>query len=234
MLALLNILFAKRFTWQKATVIHIHSKVFLPAMQAAGIPANRVFIIPHGSFAHHFLPYRKDGVARERAVLFFGRLEPYKGLDDLVHAGLKLKEAGQKVHVIIAGPGRLPKRLKAVVSANPDLFEVHERYLSNAEVALLFQRVAVCVLPYRVAAQSSVPTIAAAFDVPTVATAVGAFVEDVPFYGGLLVPPDNPDALADAILRAFSLKPKNAFARSWQALAPRFLEMYRRAVELKV
>ena len=49
--------FARRFIWPNATIVHIHSKKFIALAEKVGIEKNHVFVIPHGSFAHYFLPY---------------------------------------------------------------------------------------------------------------------------------------------------------------------------------
>jgi len=224
---------AKYFVLPRARMIHIHSERFRPLLLKLGITNEQISVIPHGSFAHLFLPYRKDNIKKEKMALFFGRLKTYKGLDVLIEAGLILKKKGETVRIVIAGPGKLSKKFLRTIKNNPDVFELYNQYLSPSEAAPLFQRASVCVLPYRDATQSSIPSIAAAFEVPIVATSMGAFIEDVPLYGGLLVSPNNPAALAEAILRAFYCKVKNENARSWDDLAVKFVEMYQNALKLK-
>jgi glycosyltransferase involved in cell wall biosynthesis len=162
-------------------------------------------------------------------ALFFGRIESYKGLDVLVRAGLLLKnDRRSMLRIVIAGPGKLPRQTSCLIEANSDVFELHNHYISDQEVARLFQRAAVCVLPYRDASQSAIPSIAAAFGVPVVASSVGAFVEDVPYYGGLLVPPGEPKALAETMLMAVGCPVKNETCRTWDQLAASFISMYAR------
>lgn len=219
---------AYRTTLRRADVIHVHARRFAaPVAAATGRAEDGVAVIPHPSFADFFLPYRREGIAREeRTILFFGRLKYYKGLDTLVSAMLLLKARRAGYRAVIAGPGRLPPSLRRVCAEHADTFEVHARYLPEEEVAVLFQRAALCVLPYRDATQSAVPSIAAAFGVPVLATSVGAFTEDVPFYGGTLVPPGDPEALARSIPEAARRRPANAGVRSFAETAERFAALY--------
>lgn len=171
--------------------------------KARKLGARHVVVIPHGSFADRFLRHAKPGVQREEdLVLFFGRLEAYKGIDILVKAILALE--GRR-RALIAGPGQVPRILRRAMREHPSWFEVHNRYVPDEEAALFFQRASVLVLPYRQATQSSLPLIGAAFGLAVVASAVGAFVEDVPRVGGILVPPNNPQTLAQVLAIA---KPK--------------------------
>lgn len=162
--------------------VHIHTSRFLWAVER--FPYAKSAVIPHGSFAELFNVHSKARVERERAVLFFGRIEYYKGVDLLAEAAFSLPA---DVRVIIAGPGIIDKEVQKWIQRAPERFEIHNRYLSSSEVAVLFQRASVCVMPYRQASQSSVPLISAGFGVPVVACAVGALRDDVPAVGGRLV-----------------------------------------------
>jgi len=220
---------SRLFTLRHARGVHVHSEAFRCHIRKAGVADDRIYVIPLGTFAHYYLPYRDPAVSRERMALFFGRIQSYKGVDVLVQAGLLLRwDETRKLRVAIAGAGKLPRRTYRVIKANPDLFELHNRYLSDREVAGFFQRAAVCVLPYLDATQSAIPSIAAAFGVPVVASSVGAFVEDVPYYGGLLVPPGEPKALAETMLMAVGCPVKNETCRTWDQLAASFISMYAR------
>jgi len=222
--------FLRRFVVRHATLVHIHSERFINHLTKQGISPHNIRVIPHGSFAPRFTRWKRQGIKREKLALFFGRIEAYKGVDVLVKAGLVLNG---KVKIAIAGPGRLSLDLKRTILSRPDIFELHNRYLSEQEVAELFQRASVCVLPYRQATQSSVPLIAAAFGVPVVATSVGAFVEDVPRVGGIVVPPNNAKALAKTIWEALDRQPTYPEDLEFSRLVDRFVTMYQEGLNAK-
>ncbi|ATY83852.1 glycosyltransferase [Kyrpidia spormannii] len=211
------------FTLKQATAIHIHTARFKPLLAKQGIDETFIHIIPHGSLARRFLKHREQGIQREPIVLFFGRLEAYKGLDILVEAGLALKG---KVRVVIAGPGNLETEILQKIKEHPDVFELHNRFLDDKEVAHLFQWASVCVLPYKHATQSSVPLIAAAFNVPVVATSLGGFIEDVPRVNGVLVPPGDVNALVAGIGEALHRRPVYPRELEFDSLADSFMNMY--------
>lgn len=210
------------FVLRRAQGVHVHSLRFVEVAEAQG--ARAVAVIPHGSLAPRFLRYRQEGIRHEPLALFFGRLETYKGIDLLVEASLRLQG---RLRVAIAGPGELSEPVLNTLRSRPDIFELHNGFLSEAEVALLFQRASVCVLPYKQATQSSVPLIAAAFGVPVVATELGGFVEDVPQVGGLLVPPGEPEALAQGMLKALGHKPVYPVELEFSRVASKFIEWYK-------
>jgi glycosyltransferase involved in cell wall biosynthesis len=214
------------FVIRRAHGIHLHTARFAENLVKQGVEKKRIYVIPHGSFAPLFLPYRQDGVKREPLVLFFGRLEYYKGLDLFVEAGL-LTAGG--LRFAIAGPGKLSPRIVERIKTYPDIFEIYNRYLTEVEVAHLFQRASVCVLPYRQATQSSVPLIAAAFGVPVVATALGGFLDDVPRVNGVLVPPGDVKRLVQGIGEALNRNPRYPQELEFTSLAEKFAQWYNAA-----
>jgi glycosyltransferase involved in cell wall biosynthesis len=184
----------------------------------------RIAVIPHGSLASQFTKYCCPDVQREQLVLFFGRIQSYKGIDVLLRA---LALLPVDIRLAIAGPGALePPMLQTAQSLGPRV-ELHNRYLDDQEVAVLMQRASVVALPYRHATQSSVPAIAAAFGCQLVASALGHFNEEIPRLGGILVPPEDPDALAAALaaaLRRGATTP--VMMRTFDELAPDFIDLY--------
>lgn len=218
------------WTLRRASIVHVHSRVFAPRVQSQGVPAERLRVIPHGSLAPRFTRYCRGHIPREPLALFFGRVLPYKGLDVLVAAASLLRG---KLRVAIAGPGRIPEQLLWRIRSEPETFELHAEYLDDRHVATLFQRSAVCVMPYLQASQSSLPLIAAGFRVPVVASAVGALVEDVARVGGILVQPGEPEALAAGILAALDRCPVYPADLDFGRLAHRYLELYLDAVGIR-
>jgi glycosyltransferase involved in cell wall biosynthesis len=199
----------------------VHCEVF--AHEAYSRSRSRVVVIPHGSLAPRFLRHARPSVTREPLVLFFGRLRYYKGLDLLVDAADHLPP---QLRIAVAGPGSLPLRVRRALRRRSDRFEVHNRFLDDREVAHLFQRACVCVLPYRQATQSSIPLIAAGFGVPVAATALGGFVEDIPRVGGVLVKPNDPHALAAGIVAAVGRTPVHPSELAFERTAQHYVRWY--------
>jgi glycosyltransferase involved in cell wall biosynthesis len=216
----------QRYVMRHAASVHVHCEAFVrDARRRSG---SRVVVIPHGSLAPRFLCHARPSVPREPLVLFFGRVRSYKGVDLLVDAAEHLSP---DLRIAIAGPGRLPWPVSHTLRRRGDRFEVHNRLLADAEVAHLFQRACVCVLPYRQATQSSVPLIAAGFGVPVVATALGGFVEDIPRVGGVLVKPDDARALAAGIVEARSRTAVHPAELSFDRTARQYADWYASALE---
>jgi glycosyltransferase involved in cell wall biosynthesis len=136
-----------------------------------------------------------------RSILFFGRIWAYKGLEFLVRAEPLITERVPDARVVIAGRGEELTRYRAMM-VHPDRFEMQNEYISDADLVDHFRRAAVVVLPHVEASISGVVAVAYTFGKPVVATSVGILPEMVEHgHTGLIVPPRDERALADAIVQ---------------------------------
>jgi len=181
---------------------------------------------------------------RPVAVLCFGRMSPYKGLDVLEEAASIAAGQVPELRVIVAGApvaGFRPPAAKRLV--NGGTFDVIPGHIETREAARLFARARVVVLPYREATQSGVVLSAFAFGIPVVASNTGG-IPDYVTHGenGLLVTPGDPQELAAAIVRVMSdddvhatllrgvLSTQRAGA-SWDLVARQHVESYIKAIQ---
>jgi len=191
------------FSYKWASGIHLHTKSAYGDVSFNTIAEKKVFIIPHGNIGSLFCK-NKRRVIKSNIIMFFGRIEKYKGLDLFLKACLILiNEFKKDLIIVIAGPGKIGRREKKII----EKFEENKillinKYLTYEEAGALFSKAGVCVLPYKDASQTSLIGICGTFGVPVVATAVGGLKEDVPRIGGLLVNPNHPKELAIAILES--------------------------------
>jgi glycosyltransferase involved in cell wall biosynthesis len=139
-------------------------------------------------------------------ILFFGRMWAYKGLDIFIDAIDLLDRRGVAHEAIVAGRGPEMTRLGARMEAMPTVKTINA-YISPEDTGQLFQSATVVALPYKDATQSGVLASAYGNFRPVVASATGG-IPDVVTDGvnGLLVPPGNAAALADALERVLTSK----------------------------
>jgi glycosyltransferase involved in cell wall biosynthesis len=163
-----------------------------------------VYVIPHGDYSF-FAGGAEDAGPGEDVVLFFGRIEPYKGLRYLLEAMPGVWAGSPSTRLVIAGSGSLEPY--GGLLDDPRI-EVANRFIDDAEVPGLFSRARVVALPYVEGTQTGVIPIAYAFKRPVVVTDVGAIPEVVEEgRTGLVVPPRDPGALAGAILKILQNEP---------------------------
>ena len=141
-------------------------------------------------------------------LLFFGFVRRYKGLHVLLDSMAQVVEKLPEVRLVIAGEfydDERPYREKIATTGLAGHVIVHPRYVPKDEVALYFAAADVVVQPYVSATQSGVAQVAFQFDKPLITTDVGGLGEVVPHeIAGLIVPPEDSGALAEAIQRFFA------------------------------
>ena len=160
-----------------------------------------VFSIPHGPIFTAIPP--ACPLPEQPTVLFFGRIEYYKGLDVFVEAVERSAATIPGLTAIVAGAGGDAQRCRDHIT-RPELFEWKEGFVPDEDVAELFFRSSVLVLPYREASQSGVIPLAYAHGRPVIATAVGALPEAVWDHStGLLVDRADAAEIGEAIRELF-------------------------------
>lgn len=140
-------------------------------------------------------------------VLFFGRLRPDKGVEDLIEAyRAAVSDADDPPPLVLAGHARPSFRnrigeLSSYVDPPAQVFLGGE-YVPSAAVWDLVRRARLMVLPYRSASQSAALQVAMTAGTAAIATDVGGLAESIRTdETGLVLPPGDVGALRDAIER---------------------------------
>ncbi len=174
-------------------------------VERVGVSPERIRVIPHGAFEHMVSMPGERPLPAELAevegpvILCFGTIRPYKGLDVLLRAFAQLEGAELWV---VGRPLNTPlEPLQELARAAPGRVRFVTRYLAEPEVPAYFRRADMVVLPHREVDQSGVLNVALAFGKPIVMSSIGGFEEVAQDTGaGRLVAPEDPDALAAAML----------------------------------
>jgi glycosyltransferase involved in cell wall biosynthesis len=228
--------------------VHVHSEKHRHALgELYGRRVyDKTYVVQHGGGA---APAIRSGgkvspeltgrdLNKDYTVLFFGRIHPYKGLDHLVAACGIAREKGCRLSLVVAGEGDA----QGACSGDDAHTVFINRFIEDGEVAALFKMASVVVLPYTSATQSGVAPLAFAFGKPVICTRVGALDELViDSVTGLLVPPGDPHALAEAIMSLSNDELREKMGRaagsfltevlSWERVAAKHLQQYARILE---
>ncbi len=200
-----------------------------------------VFTIPHGNYIGVYPNHVSRDEARTRlgipsdpfVYLFIGQVRPYKGLDNLIQAFLKLDESATML--IIAGQANdagYAQSIRAQANGRANIMFFPD-YIPDKDLQCFFNSADVCVLPYRRATTSGAALLDFSFAKPIIAPAIGPFPDLVTPDRGVLF---NTDAdLIDALRQARSLDPESAasatltFAetRNWSTIGAQHAAMYR-------
>ncbi len=137
---------------------------------------------------------------------YFGSIRHYKGIDVLVDAFLKIQAEHPEVHLLIGGKiDPLEKDKIPPVSVLREIPNLHlvEGYIPANETWPFFLAPNIFVLPYRHIYQSAALITAMGFRCPVIVTDVGGLPETIDG-NGWIIPPEDPGALANAVLEALS------------------------------
>lgn len=157
----------------------------------------RIKVIPNGFDEKRFKPIAHENEVTQ--LITVCRLVPAKGLDVLLHACAELKQRGCPFVLHIIGDGPIRKELEDLAQ-ELDLYNdiIFYGYMLHPEEFMPFFDV--FVLPSRAEAFGSVFAEAALCWLALVGTNIGGIAEQIEDgVNGLLVPPENATALADAL-----------------------------------
>jgi glycosyltransferase involved in cell wall biosynthesis len=184
-----------------------------------GVPEDRVAVIPFG--INNSVPTtsltaaeakQKLGIrGADRAILFFGRITPYKGLELLIAAFRRVVARSSGYRLIIAGrPDRCEEYWSGIreeMRGDVERGEIVLRagFIPDAETEVYFKAADALILPYRHIYQSGVLFLGHSFGLPVLAADVGSLKDDiVDGRTGYLFRPDDADDLAGTIERYFA------------------------------
>jgi glycosyltransferase involved in cell wall biosynthesis len=186
----------------------------LQLIEGFNICEKKITVIPHGIYS--IIPtseltrmearkkLRLD--TREKILLFFGNIAPYKGLEYLILALADLKKTYDDFKLIISG--RI-KNCEAYWKNIQRLIKEHDledyiikkiELIPDEEVEVYFKAADVLILPYKFIFQSGVLFLSYNFGLPVIATDVGSLREDiVEGKTGFICKPEDPEDLAEKI-----------------------------------
>jgi glycosyltransferase involved in cell wall biosynthesis len=170
------------------------SRFMAQKMEEAGVFPDRLRWVPH--FMDLAGIPSRDQAGPWQPVVFAGRLSPEKGVDTLIEAA-----AWDGISLEIAGDGPERARLEELAGRiAPGRVRFHG-LLPKAEVLALFRSAAAVAVPSRWWENQPMTVLEAlASGTPVVASDLGGLSELIePGVTGVLVPPDDPEALARAL-----------------------------------
>jgi spore coat protein SA len=177
---------------------------FLQSEARRKFPALTTAVIPNGADELHFYPEVQNPINTSSIILFAGRLVHDKGVHVLIAAMQILARRAVAARAVIVGCSqwgseretKYTRKLK--IDAPPNV--LFSAYKTGSELAKEFRRADVFCCPSVFNEPFGMVNVEAmACAVPVVATNVGGIPEVFRNGGALLVPPNDPHKLADAL-----------------------------------
>jgi len=245
-------------------IAHLSDRLVVMSEQAAqflrdiySVPGGKIDIIPHGVPDFQFMDpnFFKDrfGAEGKSVLLTFGLLSPNKGIENVIRALPAILATHPDVVYVVSGVThphirrsegeRYREGLLALaeeLGVGPNLILVN-RFVSAEELVEHVGAADIYITPYRQEAQIVSGTLA-------IALGAGKAVISTPYWHakellaeerGVIVPFENPDAIADAVLRLLDddgerhAMRKRAYLHSretiWQKTAQKYMTSFQRA-----
>jgi len=230
---------------RRCQAVTAKSEALAREMVSLGVPAGKMTTIPNGVDDILFSPGDKASARRalgipleKRTLVFVGYLREVKGLRILMAALERLSGRGrEEFTTFLVGDGPLRAELEKRVAC-PALKD-RVRILGirpYSEIPLWMRAADLFCLPSLNEGMPNVVLEALASGTPVVATNVGGIPDLVRNGNGILVPPGDADALADALAKGFDEHWDAGTIRgsvrgmSWAQCANRYFEVFERAV----
>jgi glycosyltransferase involved in cell wall biosynthesis len=183
-----------RVQYRLADHIFVHTDKMKEELEIQfGVPRGRVTVIPFGindavpktnlsrAEAKQQLGLRDD----ERAILFFGRIAPYKGLQYLISAFQELEKGHNNYRLMIAGRpdkceeywARMLQEVQEQTRSGRVLLRAE--HIPEGDTEIYFKAADVLVLPYTDVFQSGVLFLGQSFGLPVIASRAGSLDEEI-------------------------------------------------------
>ena len=183
-----------RIQYRLADRIFVHTeKMKLELIQEFGVPPTRIVVIPFG--INNSVPNtdlacdearRRLGIREgQRAILFFGNIAPYKGLEYLIAAFREISARRDDYRLIIAGrPKNCEQYWRPIRDAISEDLEagqvlLRSEFIPDEETEAYFKAADILVLPYRHIYQSGVLFLGYSFGLPALVADVGSLKDEI-------------------------------------------------------
>jgi glycosyltransferase involved in cell wall biosynthesis len=189
---------------QAERMIAVSTPIEQRLTQRGGIPPNLVTLIPNAVIPASDDPPEvagtlPDGWLERPLIGVIARLQPEKGVANFLEAVARVSRISPEARFIVVGDGPLREELLGL--AKRGALRERVRFLGyRADARALVGLLDVLVVPSLTEGSPLIVLEAMAAGVPVVASAVGGIPDQIR-HGeeGLLVPPDDPDALAEKL-----------------------------------
>ncbi|HUS58522.1 MAG TPA: glycosyltransferase family 4 protein [Planctomycetota bacterium] len=184
-----------------------------------------LFVVPHGVYAVSLVPMPDRAESREYfnlpkddtiVALQFGMAREYKGFDRVAKALSSFSKHG--AHAVFAGPGHAEK-MDVTAAAESGAASILSYYIPEYELPPLFAAADVLMLAYRNCTTSGLALLGLGFGLPIVCSNMGPFPSMCSQKLGVIcTDPDDPDQLAQAVVKAKELAADPGFTQARKKL----------------
>lgn len=182
-----------------------------------GVPKTKIHVIPQGNYIQSY----KNEISKQEArkvlnleednfvFLYFGRIRPHKGVDQLIKSYIKLKERKNVKLLIIGRPlnNEIERKLVSSLKHIRDIIFRFE-FIPDDEIQIYMNSADVVVTPYKKVLSSGEVLIAMGFGKPIIAPRLGCIIDKLNDLGAFLYNQNDKKGLKKALEKALENKDK--------------------------
>lgn len=225
----------------------IHSNHNFEEMKKMDYDTRNTHVIPLGNYISVY----KNTISRKRArqilkisnenyvILFFGRVEQYKGVENLIEEFINLDLL--KANLLIVGPCSDKSYQDTLLKYKKDNIYFNFSYIEDEKVQIYFNASDVVACPYKYITTSSSAILSLSFGKPIIAPLFGNIL-DLPKNVGFFYSMNNKKGLRDAIMESVIQKDrlpmmgkyayKYAKSLSWKKIAFKTRHVYEKVLKI--
>ena len=164
---------------KKSDSIVVLSNIYVNYIKKLGKKDKDILVVPHGNFSYYTQFSNNEFLNKsyKKIILFFGRIDKYKGINRLINIYKEVKKDYSECELWIVGNGDLSPYID-YINEQEDI-KVVNRYIEDEEVSNYFNIADIILLPYEDATQSGVIPLAYSFSKPVIASDVGGLHEQI-------------------------------------------------------
>jgi glycosyltransferase involved in cell wall biosynthesis len=231
-----------RFLYRRAAVMSVLSPGFRRLLIERGVPPEKIEVIYNWTDEETFKPLPRDpalaaelGLTGRFNFIYAGNIGPLQGLETVVRAASLLQDEAPEIQIVIIGTGPHSERVQAVareLGTRNVRFIPRREYWEMPQINALSDVLLVHLrdFPFLSATVPSKTQVALASGRPVLMAVRGDAADIVRSAGaGVEVTPENPEAMARAMLHLYRLPESER-----QAMGQRGVEYYRREMSLEI
>lgn len=220
-----------------------HSQFTIDKMKELTINISNTYIIPHGNYINNYENKSTKSQSRKLlkinkndfTYLFFGNIDPYKGVTMLLNNFAKLIKQNNNLKLIVAGKCKNAKLMDTFNNYNKFNYLFKPRFINNDEIQYYFNSCDVVVYPADNITSSGSILLALSFGKPIIYPLIGN-LREIPYNVGFPYNNSNNNGLYIAMANA--LKNKNKLKKvgnqafnyaktlSWKTIANKTYKLY--------
>lgn len=167
------------------------------------ISEDNIYWIEHANFNYYRPQFFTNKQTISNKILFFGRINKYKGIDVLLKSMQVLREKNVSITLEIVGNGTFTGEQQQIINKLGECVQIINEWIPDEEIYKYFLDVDLVVIPYIEASQSGVVMLSYTFAKPVVVTNVGGLPSQVTKETGRIISPNNPYELSDVIIELY-------------------------------